>query len=224
MQVFTVEASAQVTKSRRGGYNESTGSGRLLDSHTGGPPIIEGSEYPLATSAAVMRRPLSLLNTLAHADRVETALARGFGGEREAVVRIARGIFAGAGRVSLGPSLEDHAREQHGARDRRPTVRPHRQHAFAAPVRPVVAAVHLARARPIADAAQADGLRSGGRSRSGRRPRSRARSQSARARSAMNRNVALRAAVCARAAATVTARQMTTVASPARQRCRTDRF
>src|SRR3954471_18949308 len=53
----TVEATAQLAKSRRGGYGDVRSSGR----YAGAPAVQIGSAYPAATSEAVRKRPLSLL-------------------------------------------------------------------------------------------------------------------------------------------------------------------
>jgi hypothetical protein len=59
LQTFTVEESAQLAKSRRGGYGDVGPRTRSVACQTGGPPTITGS-----VSLAAMA-PLSLLNTLA---------------------------------------------------------------------------------------------------------------------------------------------------------------
>src|SRR4029453_15388984 len=55
-----VEATAQLVKSRRGGYGDVRSSGR----YSGCPEMETGSAYPAATAAAVRKRPLSLLKSL----------------------------------------------------------------------------------------------------------------------------------------------------------------
>src|SRR4030095_4251500 len=102
--------------------------------------------------------PLVAVENARAGDRVEGLPARGLRGERQAEVGVPRRILAGAGGVTLGAVLAGDAREADRARRGHPAVGPDREHAFPAAVGPVIAAVHLRRARAVADAAYADGL------------------------------------------------------------------
>src|SRR5690606_35772278 len=90
-------------------------------------------------------------------DRIER-VARGRAlVEREAEVVVGRRVVRGPARVAFGGAvLEDHAAK--GGLCAEATVRPDRQHAFAAAVGPAEAGVHLQRAGAVADAAQRGGL------------------------------------------------------------------